>query len=155
MRTFVLAELPRLLDSPTYTEAQTQLAEAEGATQTDKGWWELPGGKLLVPEETAPSLVRPSSCATHLGHDKLQESIREGIFWFLASPLCVGRNPKIATPAFRLRSRVHIRTPRHPIKGTLPLEHLEVDFTEMEPYRHFVTCWSWYVHSRDGWRPST
>ena len=53
--TFVLAELPELaLDSPTYTEAQTQLAEAEGATQTDKGWWELPGGKLLVPEKMAP-----------------------------------------------------------------------------------------------------
>ena len=38
MRTFVLAELPELaLDSPTYTAAQNQLAEAEGATQTDKG----------------------------------------------------------------------------------------------------------------------
>ena len=55
MRTFVLAELPELaLDSPTYTEAQNQLVEAEGATKTDKGWWELPGGKLLVPEKMAP-----------------------------------------------------------------------------------------------------
>ena len=55
MRTFVLAELPELaLDSPTHTEAQNQLAEAEGATKTDKGWWELPGGKLLVPEKMAP-----------------------------------------------------------------------------------------------------
>ena len=75
-RTFVLAELPELaLDSPTYTEAQTQLAEAEGATQTDKGWWELPGGKLLVPEETAPSLVSQAHRTTHLGHDKLEELI--------------------------------------------------------------------------------
>ena len=49
MRTFVLPELPKLaLDSPTYTEAQNQLAEAEGAPETEKGWWELPGGKLLV-----------------------------------------------------------------------------------------------------------
>ena len=42
MRTFVLAELPELaLDSPVYTEAQNQLAEVEGATKTEKRWWEL------------------------------------------------------------------------------------------------------------------
>ena len=62
MRTFVLAELPELaLDSPTYTAAQNQLAEAEGATQTDKGWWDLPGGELLLPEEMAPSLMSQAS----------------------------------------------------------------------------------------------
>ena len=61
MRTFVLAELPKLaLDSPTYMEAQNQLAEAEGATKTDKGWWELPGGDLLVPEDD-PLSGEPSS----------------------------------------------------------------------------------------------
>jgi len=61
MRTFVLAELPELaLDSPTYMEAQNQLAEAEGATKTDKGWWELPGGDLLVPEDD-PLSGEPSS----------------------------------------------------------------------------------------------
>ena len=77
MRTFVPAELPELaLDSPTYTEAQNQLAEAEGATKTDKGWWELPDGKLLVPEEMAPSLVSQAHRMTHLGHDKLEELIR-------------------------------------------------------------------------------
>ena len=77
MRTFVLAELPELaLDSPTYTEAQNQLAEAEGATKTDKGWWELPDGKLLVPKEMAPSLVSQAHRMTHLGHDKFEELIR-------------------------------------------------------------------------------
>ena len=76
MRTFVRAELPELaLDSPTYTEAQNQLAEVEGATKTEKGWWELAGGKLLVPEEMAPSLVSQAHCMTHLGHDKLEELI--------------------------------------------------------------------------------
>ena len=77
MRTFVLAELPELaLDSPVYTEAQNQLAEVEGATKTEKRWWELPGGKLLVPEEMAPSLVSQAHRMTHLGHDKLEELIR-------------------------------------------------------------------------------
>ena len=30
-----------------------QLAKAEGAIKTEKRWWELPSGKLLVPEELA------------------------------------------------------------------------------------------------------
>lgn len=56
--TLVLTKLPELvLDSPTYTEAQDQLAKAEGATRMEKRWWTLPNNKLLVPEELAPSLV--------------------------------------------------------------------------------------------------
>ena len=82
-----MAELPKLtllllllvsrftLDSPKNTEAQNQLAKAEGAIKTEKGWWELPSGKLLVPEELAPTLVSQTPQATHLGHDKLEELI--------------------------------------------------------------------------------
>lgn len=37
MRTLILVELPELtLDTPTYTEAENQLAEVEGATETGK-----------------------------------------------------------------------------------------------------------------------
>ena len=54
----VLAELPELtLGSPQYTDAHQPLATAEGAIKPEKGWWELPSGKLLVPEELAPTLV--------------------------------------------------------------------------------------------------
>ena len=89
MRTFVLVELLELApDSPTYTEAQNQLAKAEGATKTEKRWRELPGGKLLVPEELAPALMSQAHHTTHLGHDKLEELIGR---YFLAprlSSLC-------------------------------------------------------------------
>ena len=72
----ILAEITELtLDSPKYTEAQNQLAKAEGAIRTEKGWWELPSGKLLVPEELAPTLVSQTHQATHLGHEKLEELI--------------------------------------------------------------------------------
>ena len=55
IKALILAELPELtLDSPKYTEAQNQLAKAEGAIKTEKGWWELPSGKLLVPAGTHP-----------------------------------------------------------------------------------------------------
>ena len=45
-----------------------RLAKAEGAIKTEKGWWELPSGKLLVPEELAHNLVSLTHQATHLGH---------------------------------------------------------------------------------------
>ena len=76
VQALILVELPELmLDSPKYTEAPNQLAEAEGAIQTEKGWWELPSGKLLVPEELASTLVSQTHQVTHLGHDKLEELI--------------------------------------------------------------------------------
>ena len=76
IRALILVELPELmLDSPKYTKAQNQLAKAEGAIKTEKGWWELPGGKLLVLQELAPTLVSQTHQATHLGHDKLKEVI--------------------------------------------------------------------------------
>ena len=72
----VLAELPELtLGSPQYTDAHKPVATAEGAIKPEKGWWELPSGKLLVPEELAPTLVSQTHQATHLGHDKLEELI--------------------------------------------------------------------------------
>ena len=64
-----------LLDSLKYTEAQNQLAKAEEAFKNEKGWWELPSGKLLVLEELAPTLVSQTHQVTHLGHDKLEELI--------------------------------------------------------------------------------
>ena len=76
IKALILAELSELmLDSPKYTEAQKQLAKAEGAIKTEKGWWELPSGKLLVPEELASTLVSQTHQVTHLGHDKLEELI--------------------------------------------------------------------------------
>ena len=76
IKALILEELPEItLDSPKYTEAQKQLAKAEGAIKTEKGWWELPSGKLLVLEELAPTLVSQTHQATHIGHDKLEELI--------------------------------------------------------------------------------
>ena len=76
IKALVLAELPELkLGSPKCAEAQNQLAKAEGAIETEKGWWELPSGKLLVLEELAPTMVSQTHQATHLGHDKPEELI--------------------------------------------------------------------------------
>ena len=77
VKALVLAELPELaLDSPKYTtETQNQLAKAEKAIEPEKGWWELPGDKLLAPKDLASTLVSQTHQGTHLGHDKLGELI--------------------------------------------------------------------------------
>ena len=49
MRTLILVELPELtLDTPTYTEAENQLAEVEGATETGKKKKEDGGSHQVV-----------------------------------------------------------------------------------------------------------
>ena len=89
IKALVLAELPELmLESPKYTEAQNQLAKAEGAIKTEKRWWELPSGKLLVLEELAHNLVSQTHQATHLGHEKLEELIGKYFLVPHLSSLC-------------------------------------------------------------------
>ena len=50
-----------------YTPARDQLAEAERATKNEKGWWELPDGRLLVPEALAPHTGVSGSLGNPLG----------------------------------------------------------------------------------------
>ena len=72
----------------------------------------MPSGKLLVPEELAHTLVRQTHQATHLGHDACSQV-------------------NAASQGFRQNP------PGIQLKGTLPLEHLGVDFTEMKLHRHY------------------
>ena len=88
-----------------------RLAKAKGAIKTEKGWWELPSDKLLVPEELAHTLVSQTHQATHLGH-----------------AICSQVNAA---------SRHRQKPLGIQLKGTLPFEHLGVDFTEMKPHRHY------------------
>ena len=84
----------------------------EGAIKTEKGWWELPSGKLLVLEELAHTLVSQTHQATCLGH--------------------------AACSQVNAASRVFRQKPLgFWLKSTLPFEHLEADFTEMKPHRHY------------------
>ena len=89
-----------------------RLAKEEGAIKTEKRWWELPSGKLLVLEELAHTLVIQTQQATHLGHAACSQV-------------------NAASHIFRQK------LPGIQLKGTLPLEHLGVDFTEMKPHRHY------------------
>ena len=89
-----------------------RLAKVEGAIKTEKRWWEFPSDKLLVPEELAHTLVSQRHQATHLDHAACSQV-------------------NAASRVFRQKP------PGIQLKGTLPLEHLGVDFTEMKPHRHY------------------
>ena len=124
-----------MLDSPKYTEAQNQRAKAEGAIKTEKGWWELPSGKLLVPEELAPTLGSQTHQATHLGHDKLEELIRKYFLVPRLSPLCGTESQNCSACSQVNVAFWHRQKPLGiQLKGRLLFEHLEVDFTEMKPH---------------------
>ena len=89
-----------------------RLAKAEGAIKTEKGWWELPSGKLSVPKELAHNLVSQTHQATHLGH--------------------------AACSQVNAASRVFRQKPSGiQLKGMLPFEHLGVDFTKMKPHQYY------------------
>ena len=139
IKALVLAELPELmLESPKYTEAQNQLAKAEGAIKTEKGWWKLPSGKLLLLEELVPSLVSQTYQETHLGRDKLEKLIRKYFLVPRLSSLC--RTESQNCTAFshvNAASRHRQKPPGIQLNGTLPFEHLGVDFTEMKPHGHY------------------
>ena len=127
-----------MLDSPKYTEAQNQLAKAEGAIKTEKGWWEFPSGKLMVPEELAPTLVSQTHQATHLGHEKLEELIGKYFLVPHLSSLCRTKSQNCnACSQVNAASWHRQKPPGIQVKGMLPFEHLGVDFTEMKPHRHY------------------
>ena len=110
----------------------------EGAIKTEKGWWELPSGKLLVPEELAPTLVSQTHQATHLGHDKLEELTRKYFLVPCLSSLCRTKSQnRTACSQVNAASWHRQKHPGIQVKGTLPFEHLELDFTEMKPHRHY------------------
>ena len=88
-----------------------RLAKADGAIKTEKGWWELPSGKLLSPEELAHNLVSQTQ-VTHLGHAACSQ-VNAASWVFRQKP-----------PGIQL-------------KGMLLFEHLGVDFTKMKPHRHY------------------
>ena len=139
IKALILAELPELtLDSPKYTEAQNQLAKVERAIKTEKGWWELPSDKLLIPEELAPTLVSQTHQVTHLGHDKLEELIQKYFLVPHLSSLCRTESQNCVACSQVNGASWHRQKPLGTeLKGTLIFEHLEADFTEMKPHRHY------------------
>lgn len=145
---------PRL---PTYTEAEKTTSWSRGSHQNQekkRRWWEPPGGKLLVPKGMVLSLVSQVHCMTHLGHfDKLKNLIWR---YFLVPRLSSLIRKEFQN--YNAWSQINPAPGYRPkptgiqLKATLPFEYLEVDFIEMKYYHHFITCWSCYVHSCDGWR---
>ena len=95
--------------------------------------WQVTGTEAL-----APTLVSQLYQKTHLGHDRMEELIKKYFLILRLSSLCrmeswncSGCSQVNAAPGHKQKP------PGIQLKGILPFEHLEVDFTEMKPCRHY------------------
>ena len=86
----------------------------------------------------APTLLSQTHQETHLDHDKLEELIRKYFLVLRLSSLCRTKSQNCtACSQVNAASWHRQKPPGIQVKGTLPFEHLEVDFTEMKPHRHY------------------
>ena len=76
--------------------------------------------------------------ATHLGYDQMEELIRKYFIIPRLSSLC-----RMESQNYSACSKVNAalghkqKSPGIQLKGTLPFEHIEVDFTEIKHCRHY------------------
>ena len=91
--------------------------------------------QIIVPEELTPTLVSQTHQATHLGYDKLEELVCK---YFLVPHLSSPCRTESQKPHLLLTGQCYLsawtETMGIQLKSMLPLEHLEVDFTEMKPH---------------------
>ena len=84
------------------------------------------------------TLVSQTHQAIHLGHEKLEELIGKYFLVPHLSSLCRTKSQNCtACSQVNAASRHRQKPPGIQVKGTLPFEHLGVDFTEMKPHRHY------------------
>lgn len=130
--------MPELTSTlPQYTPAQDQLAKTERATKNEKCWWDCQMAGCWFPRLWPLASVSHSTDnpfeAWQNGKIDLENFLipRLSSLCRMESQNCSACSQINAAPKHKQRS-LGIQ-----LKGTLPFEHLEVNFTEMKPYRHY------------------
>ena len=118
--------------------------------QQADGWWVSPDGWIFVPSSLAYKIIQDFHQSTHLGNTNVYELL----MWYCIIPrliaLCAQVSQRCSTCA---KNNAVPRTPLPPriqIKGTLPFESLEVDFTEVMPcqgYKYLL----FLIYTYSGW----
>ena len=126
-------ELP---PSPRYTK-KDQRALHEGGIKEKEGWWKLPDQRLFDPSNTAIQLVKQHNETTHLGKTAL-ESLLSCYYFIPKLPTLYAQiSARCVTCAQNNTSQGPRPIPGVQTVGILPFEDLEVDFTEVKPYRGY------------------
>ncbi|XP_037678191.1 protein NYNRIN-like [Choloepus didactylus] len=144
---------PRVLKTaPTYSDSDIHLSQVLQARDDSKGWKVLPDSRILLPEALGRDLILQTHQSTHLGGTKLAELLRTDFYipklFQVAKEVsrrchvCAQVNPShVSTPA----------TPGHRLRGQLPGEQWEIDFTELPPgpggYKYLLVL----VDTFSGW----
>lgn len=73
---------------PRYTKKENKWVEVKGATQTKKGWWKLPDGRIFVPATMGGHLVGKYHQLTHLGKTAVEALLKKQYYISLLPVLC-------------------------------------------------------------------
>ena len=126
---------PELPPSLRYTKEEDQWALNEGRIKEKEGWRKLPDQRLFVPSNIAIQLVKQHHETTHLRKTVL-ESILSCYYFIPKLPtLCAQISARCVTCAQNNTSQGPGPNPGVQAAGTLPSEDLQVEFTEVKPYK--------------------
>ena len=114
---------------------EDQWALTEGGIKEKEGWWKLPDRRLSVPSNIAVQLVKQHHETTHLGKTALKSLLSHYDFVPKCPTLCAQISARCVTCAQNTANQGPRLNPGVQTVGTLPFEDLEVDFTEVKPYR--------------------
>ena len=130
--------------SPRYTK-KDQRALHEGGIKEKEGWWKLPDQRLFDPSNTAIQLVKQHHETTHLGKTAL-ESLLSRYYLIPKLPTLYAQiSARCVTCAPNNTSQGPRPIPGMQKAGTLSIENLQVDFTEVKPCggcKYLLVCTS-------------
>ena len=127
---------PETRPSPRYTKEGDQWALNDGGIKEKESWWKLPGQRLFVPSNIAIQLVKQHRETTHLAKTVLESLLSSCYFNIPKLPtLCAQISARCVTCAQNNTSQGPRPNPGVQAAGTLPSEDLQVEFTEVKPYK--------------------
>ena len=104
--------------------------------QKKESWWKLPGQRLFVPSNIAIQLVKQHHETTHLAKTEPESLLSRCYFNIPKLPtLCAQISARCVTCAQNNTSQGPGPNPGVQAAGTLPSEDLQVEFTEVKPYK--------------------
>jgi hypothetical protein len=129
--------LPILPDQAEYSPQEREQTHEMVAKGNSEGWFIILEGRFLIPEKTATGLVRLAHDIIHLGKTSLQRLLQKYLVI-----------PQLATLT-RSASKACLHGTQHNLgqgpkplllfqkKGVYPFQHLEMDFTEIQPSKTY------------------
>ncbi|XP_029473186.1 uncharacterized protein LOC115099591 [Rhinatrema bivittatum] len=117
---------------PTYSAEENDWAKAENFHQKN-GWWIISDGRIWIPDTIAWTIVREAHCHTHLGRDSLAKLLAKTYYINRITQLTKHAINQCVTCARNNPRNGPGPAPGHVLRGTIPFQVCQIDFTHMTP----------------------